>query len=92
MAEINFKCPHCQQDLTATDDIAGQELECPACGKAFTAPGGLDAQPPAAPYEPPAQMAATGDADKGKTVRIELPPEFLAEPEKHIFKIKRIQR
>ena len=30
--------------------------------------------------------------DKGKTVRIELPPEFLQEPEKHIFKIKRIQR
>jgi len=24
-------------------------------------------------------------------VRIDLPPEFLAEPEKHIFKIKRIQ-
>ena len=43
--------------------------------------------PPSRPSGPP---PSSGD-DKGKTVRIELPPEFLAEPDKHIFKIKRIQ-
>ena len=89
MSEINFKCPHCQQDLTASDEFAGQEIECPACQQPFTVPGGIGDMPS---FTPPPTMTATGDADKGKTVRIELPPEFLNEPEKHIFKIKRIQR
>ena len=46
--------------------------------------------PPSRPSAPSAPAPSSGD-DKGKTVRIELPPEFLAEPDKHIFKIKRIQ-
>ena len=91
MSEISFKCPHCQQDLTAPDEMAGQTIDCPACNKPFEVPGGIE-EMPASAYTPPPTMSATGDADKGKTVRIELPPDFLQEPEKHIFKIKRIQR
>ena len=91
MSEINFNCPHCQQELTAPEEMAGQSIECPACGKPFDVPGGI-IEMPAAEYTPPPTMSATGDADKGKTVRIELPPDFLQETEKHIFKIKRIQR
>jgi len=118
MADINFKCPHCGQDLTGPEEMAGESIECPSCGKDFQIPGGIIEVPkeqmapppkPAAPVEsaPAAPQAAAPAADsgpdtasiprpaseddKGKTVRIELPPEFLAEPEKHIFKIKRIQ-
>ena len=88
MSEINFQCPHCQQELTAPDELAGQSLECPACGKEFTVPGGIVEQEDLRPAYP---GESEDDADKGKTVRIELPPELLAPPEKHVFKIKRIQ-
>ena len=106
MAEINFKCPHCGQDLTGPDEMAGETIDCPICEKSFQIPGGIielpDSQlapPPRPPAPPPPSKTdtasiprAVSNDDKGKTVRIELPPEFLQEPEKHIFKIKRIQR
>lgn len=111
MADINFKCPHCGQDLTGPEEMGGETIECPACGQSFQIPGGIievpksQMSPPPRPSEAPAPDAdapASPDTrtiprsanadDKGKTVRIELPPEFLQEPEKHIFKIKRIQR
>ena len=101
MADINFNCPHCGQNLNGPEDLAGQTVDCPVCNKGFEGPGGIIEMPksqiappsrPSAPAgaPPPPPPSATSD-DKGKTVRIELPPEFLAEPEKHIFKIKRIQ-
>lgn len=88
MANIEFKCPYCGQELNGGDDLAGETVECPSCGKEFTVPG-FGAMPAAPAYEAPAGGSA---ADNDKTVKIELPPEFLAEPEKHVFKIKRIQR
>jgi len=121
MADIDFNCPHCGQNLNGPEEMAGQSIDCPVCSKNFQIPGGIievpktqmapDASSPAeepvaevpapsaapapvptpAPAPAPAERPAT-DEEKGKTVRIELPPEFLAEPEKHIFKIKRIQR
>jgi hypothetical protein len=104
MNEIDFDCPHCGQNLSGPEDLAGQTIDCPVCNKSFVIPGGLtEIPPPPAPEEPaapapdPALFAQqsqqpASDADKGKTVRIELPPEFLAEPEKHVFNIKRIHR
>ena len=102
MADINFNCPHCGQNLNGPEDMAGQTIECPVCQKEFQIPGGIIevpksklAPPPRSAPAPapatPTQSQPATDADKGKTVRIELPPEFLADPEKHIFKIKRIQ-
>ncbi|MGD9781006.1 MAG: hypothetical protein AB7V14_02505 [Kiritimatiellia bacterium] len=108
MVDINFNCPHCGQNLNGPEDMAGQTIECPVCQKEFQIPGGIIevpktqlAPPSRAPASPPSGGSPTDTAaiprnssndDKGKTVRIELPPEFLAEPDKHIFKIKRIQR
>ena len=98
MADINFNCPHCGQNLNGPEEMAGQTIECPVCQKNFQIPGGIIEMPksklappsrPSAPAAPAARPSA--DDEKGKTVRIELPPEFLAEPDKHIFKIKRIQ-
>ena len=105
MADINFKCPHCGQDLNGPEEMGGETIECPVCNKDFQIPGGI-IEVPKSQMTPPPSPAAPGHAaanaettsmprpssedDKGKTVRIELPPEFLAEPEKHIFKIKRI--
>jgi len=100
MADINFNCPHCGQNLNGPEEVAGETIECPVCQKSFQIPGGIievpksKLVPPSQPSAPatPTQSRPATDADKGKTVRIELPPEFLAEPEKHMFKIKRIQR
>ncbi len=112
MADINFKCSHCGQDLTGPEEMAGQTIECPVCSKEFEIPGGIIELPKAqmtpppspassapSPQAPPAGPSDTtsiprpgSEDEKGKTVRIDLPPEFLQEPEKHIFKIKRIQR
>ena len=103
MADINFNCPHCGQNLNGPEDMAGETIDCPVCQKSFQIPGGIIELPKAklappprppvasAPSAPSAPRASSHDDEKGKTVRIELPPEFLAEPEKHIFKIKRIQ-
>jgi hypothetical protein len=35
---IDFKCPHCGQELSTTADEAGSALECPACFKPFHVP------------------------------------------------------
>ena len=98
MADIDFNCPHCGQNLNGPEEMAGQTIECPVCQKSFAIPGGIiempksKLAPPSRPSAPAAPAARpSGDDEKGKTVRIELPPEFLAEPEKHMFKIKRIQ-
>ena len=95
MADINFNCPHCGQNLNGPEEMAGETIDCPVCQKSFQIPGGIIEVPkarmaPAGRPTPPAARPTTDD-EKGKTVRIELPPEFLAEPDKHIFKIKRIQ-
>jgi len=100
MADINFNCPHCGQNLNGPEEMAGQSIDCPVCQKSFEIPGGIIEVPkeklsapdrPSAPAAPSAPAGSSSDDEKGKTVRIELPPEFLAEPDKHIFKIKRIQ-
>jgi nitrite reductase/ring-hydroxylating ferredoxin subunit len=97
MADINFNCPHCGQNLNGPEEMGGETIDCPVCQKSFQIPGGIievpktKLAPPSRPAAPASPTRAIDD-EKGKTVRIELPPEFLAEPEKHIFKIKRIQR
>lgn len=96
MADINFNCPHCGQNLNGPEEMAGQTIDCPVCQQSFQIPGGIievpkDRMSPAGGRPAPEAAPPSTNDDKGKTVRIELPPEFLAEPEKHIFKIKRIQ-
>jgi hypothetical protein len=36
--DINFKCPHCSQDLTVDASGAGIQIECPACHQTLTVP------------------------------------------------------
>jgi DNA-directed RNA polymerase subunit RPC12/RpoP len=36
--DIDFKCPHCQQELSVDSSGAGTEIECPACGEAIIIP------------------------------------------------------
>lgn len=41
MADINFDCPFCKQNLDAPDDMTGMSIECPSCGKAIRVPAPL---------------------------------------------------
>lgn len=99
MADINFDCPHCEQNMDAPQHMAGWSLDCPSCGKKIRIPspeGGPVADPVDLSASP--DKASTGiideeldeDMKKGSTVRIEVPAEFLMpEPHQRIVKIKR---
>lgn len=92
MADINFDCAFCQQNLDAPEDMAGMEIECPACGKTIRVPS----PPPArakAPVPPirtasrkgkaEAASADDEDLDQNKTTRMEIPEEFQKPQPKH---------
>jgi ribosomal protein S27E len=36
--DINFKCRHCEQDLSVDASGAGSEIQCPACGHTLVIP------------------------------------------------------
>lgn len=39
MSDVRFKCPHCGQHLKADEDMSGEPLDCPTCGKPMRIPG-----------------------------------------------------
>ncbi|MSU04777.1 MAG: hypothetical protein EXS23_06020 [Pedosphaera sp.] len=47
--DVTFPCPNCQQVLEADSTLAGTEIACPICNKAFNIPAGV----PASQHEPP---------------------------------------
>ena len=49
MADINFDCPHCDQNLDAPPDMAGETIECPACEESIEIPTPPKPEAPAAP-------------------------------------------
>lgn len=46
--DINFKCRHCEQDLSIDASGAGSEIQCPACGGTIVIPTAGAAEDPAA--------------------------------------------
>ena len=40
---IGFLCGNCQTELEATQDMLGEETECPACGARLVVPAPIDA-------------------------------------------------
>ncbi|MFH0954344.1 MAG: hypothetical protein V1873_08450 [Verrucomicrobiota bacterium] len=103
MPDVNFDCSFCKQNLDAPEDMAGMNIECPACGRIISVPPLVPGEPPAAPpkQNPPAakgrgSKAETGPIpgnleDKGSTTRIEVPPEFAKPRPKHrVIFIKRV--
>lgn len=38
MGDLVFNCPHCTQSLEASEDILGQNVDCPNCGKQIAVP------------------------------------------------------
>jgi phage FluMu protein Com len=75
MADINFDCPNCGQNLDAPEEMSGVTIHCPQCKALCVVPGILNL--PTAENPPPP------DQDKGSTVRITIPQEFNAPPPTH---------
>ena len=42
MADLNFNCPQCGQNLTTDESLSGSEIECPSCSKAIEIPSAGD--------------------------------------------------
>ena len=38
MADLNFDCPHCGQNLTIDENQSGEQIDCPTCSKPFEIP------------------------------------------------------
>ncbi len=89
MADVNFDCPRCGQNLDAPEQMAGMTILCPSCKQEMAVPAVLAPPPP--PPGPVSEEAV--DALKGSTVRLELPPDFElpAEPKRRIITIKRAE-
>lgn len=41
MSCTQFTCPYCKQSLEVPDEMLGQSVECPSCGRAVRLPGRL---------------------------------------------------
>ena len=42
MADLNFNCPQCGQNLTTDESLSGSEIECPSCSKPIEIPSASD--------------------------------------------------
>jgi len=93
MADVNFDCPYCKQNLDAPEDLIGTNIECPACGKMIRVvqpvQSMLDSQR-IVPPPPPSPGPVAGKETMDATTRIELPAEYLTPERKNrVIFIKR---
>ena len=73
---ISFFCPNCHQEIEATADMAGTPAECPNCGLTFEVPFFSEAGSIHDESRAAAEAKASAQAQKGKTMRIDLPDDF----------------
>ena len=66
MADLNFNCPQCGQNLTTDESLSGSEIECPSCSKAIEIPSagdenvertGAEPEPPVTAEPEPKKLA-----------------------------------
>ena len=53
MADLNFNCPQCGQNLTTDETLTGSEIECPSCNKPIQIPAAGDENVKKVESEPP---------------------------------------
>ena len=73
---ISFFCPNCHQEIEATADMAGTPAECPNCGLTFEVPFFSEAGSIHDEHRQENEAKASAQAQKGKTMRIDLPDDF----------------
>src|SRR5579872_1008627 len=80
--DLVFNCPMCDQELEVDASGAGEEINCPACGKAIRIPE--PNVPPAAPAPAPAEGAPVEGGGWGGPPRNAIASSAAAKVEKHL--------
>jgi hypothetical protein len=75
--DINFKCRHCEQDLSVDAAAVGSEIQCPACGGTLVIPGPEAAQVTPTIVNPIATSAAAKEEKHFSVPQRETAPESL---------------
>lgn len=76
--DINFKCRHCEQDLSVDAAGAGSEIQCPACGETIMIPSATPGSLTPHIINPMATSAAAREGEKHFAVpQRETAPESL---------------
>jgi DNA-directed RNA polymerase subunit RPC12/RpoP len=101
--DINFKCSHCEQELTVDAAGAGSEIQCPACGGTLVIPAA--SAEGAQPHGPVNAMSTSAAAKEHKHFAVPqrdkpadplitkpLPPLEVAAKEGVRLRIKSIKR
>ena len=64
MADLNFNCPQCGQNLTTDESLSGSEIECPSCSKAIEIPSAGDENVERTEAEPAPPVTAEPEPKK----------------------------
>ena len=64
MADLNFNCPKCEQNLALDESLSGSEIECPTCKKPFQVPSANDENVKRTEAEPAPPVTAEPEVKK----------------------------
>ncbi len=87
MSNVNFRCSHCGQLLTVSDQHLGMQVRCPHCQQVVSAPTTASGQPapPFAPVPPPAPLPAPAPLPSVLDATFTMPPPEKPEEHESIF-------
>ncbi|HJO54595.1 MAG TPA: hypothetical protein QF373_08830 [Verrucomicrobiota bacterium] len=64
MADLNFNCPQCGQNLTTDESLSGSDIECPSCSKPIEIPSAGDENVDRIEAEPAPPVTAESEPKK----------------------------
>ena len=90
MADLNFNCPQCGQNLTTDESLSGSEIECPSCSKPIEIPSAGDENVDRIEAEPAPPVTAESEPKKLAVAVHEGGEELLKKSSSHKEKEKEI--
>ncbi len=64
MADLNFNCPKCEQNLTTDESLSGSKIDCPSCNTPFEVPSAGDENVERTEAEPAPPVTAEPEPKK----------------------------
>ncbi len=64
MADLNFNCPKCEQNLTTDESLSGSKIDCPSCNTPFEVPSAGDENVERTEAEPDPPVTAEPESKK----------------------------
>ena len=90
MADLNFNCPKCGQNLTTDESLSGSDIECPSCSKPIEIPSVGDENVDRIEAEPAPPVTAESEPKKLAVAVHEGGEELLKKSSSHKEKKKEI--